>query len=248
LAHTPETDTHAQNAHACCSGKPASECCKSKPQGGGECCQEHSAAEPVKVEDFLAMDPMMLTVRLRRGIECIDRRVFDLTEEQIDAAFLPEAGVGTWPVRVLIGHLADADLSYIQRMRRAVGEENPVLEVWDENAFIDANIYGNATKEYAKEPEADHARVMGAIGGPLAVVHTLRQWAGQWLMNLAPETWNRKTLHPERGVLTLKQLVAYDTWHLEHHARFLDKKLEKMLGPAPAEEAGGCGSGCGCRH
>jgi hypothetical protein len=184
-------------------------------------------------------------MRMRRGIETIDRRVFDLTERQIDQAFLPDAGVGTWPVRVLVGHLADAELSFVQRMRRVVGETCPVLEAWDENAFIDANLYGNADKQYVEDPEGDEARVMLALGGPMAVIHTLRQWASHWLLSLDDDAWYRKALHPQRGEMTLRMIVGYNTWHMEHHARFLTQKLDKMLGkPEPVAAKSG---GCGCR-
>jgi hypothetical protein len=43
-------------------------------------------------------------------------------------------------------------------------------------------------------------------------------------------------------------MIASSTWHLEHHAKFLTRKLDRMLGPvqpAPARK-GGCSSGCGC--
>jgi hypothetical protein len=78
------------------------------------------------------------------GSETLDKRVFQLSAEQVDQAFLPDAGVGRWPIRVLLGHLADAELAFVHRMRRVVGEDSPVFSVWDENSFIDANIYGCA--------------------------------------------------------------------------------------------------------
>jgi len=195
-----------------------------------------------------ALPTIGLVTRYRRGIESLDRRVFELTEQQIDMAFLPDAGVGQWPVRVLLGHLADADLAQVHRMRRAVAEENPVLSVWDENAFTDAGLYGNGEKTYVPDAEADHARVMNALGGFMAIIHTLRQWSGQWLLSLTEAQWSRQVLHPERGPLTLRRMVAMMTWHLEHHAAFLTKKLDRVLGPAPAAGEEGCGSGCGCKH
>lgn len=196
-----------------------------------------------------ALDPLTLTMRYRRGIEAIDRRVFEMTERQIDAAYLPQAGVGQWPVRVLIGHVADADLVFVERMRRCIGEDNPVVAVWDENSFVDSGIYGNAEKTYMDQPEGDHGRVMAAIGGPLATIHTLRQWNGQWLLSLPESAWTRKIMHPERGPQTLKNVLEYATWHLEHHAAFLAMKVVHVLGPAPAEQAGGgCGPSCGCSH
>jgi len=196
----------------------------------------------------IAQLPMLaLVARYRRGIENIDRRVFDLDERQIDRAFLPDAGVGQWPVRVLVGHLADAELAYVHRFRRAAAEEAPLLAVWDENAFIDANLYGHVHEGYADEPEADEGRVMHALGGNMAVIHTLRQWTGHWLMSLGEDQWERKAMHPERGPQTIRTMVAGATWHLEHHARFLTLKIDRMLGPVPAhahdEDEGGCGGG-----
>jgi DinB superfamily len=240
-------DDHGGGCH-----EHSDSCCKGQAhKASGQCCQDQAVAtaQAATPADFEVMDEVALVMRYRRGIEHIDRRLFDLTEEQLDTAFLPEANVGRWPVRVLIGHLADADLVFSHRMRRIVGEDRPVLGLFDEDSFVDSMIYGNGPKKYAQEPEADHARVMSALGGPLAVVHTLRQWTGQWLLNLAPQQWGRIALHPEKGEQTIKRILAYTTWHLEHHARFLTQKLDKMLGPAPAEEpSGGCGPGCGCGH
>jgi len=221
----------------CCSGKPASACCKTKP--------EHLTREMTR-EEMEQLDAVKLVQRYRRGIEVLDRRILGLSEQQLDDAYLPEAGVGRWPVRVLLGHCADAELVFVQRMRRAIGEENPLVEVWDEDSFVDSGMYGNAAKEYADDPEADHARVMHAVGGCLAVIHTLRQWHAAWLMSLDPQDWERRIMHPQRGPLTVKQVLSYATWHLEHHGRFLTKKLDK-IGIAEPEPVRG-GGGCGCSH
>jgi len=144
-------------------------------------------------------------------------------------------------------------------MRRVVAEENPVFAEWDEDAFVDSNLYGNVHEGYADDAEADHARVMNALGGPMAVIHTNRQWAGQWMLSLEESAWSRSGMHPVRGVMTLRDILVSYIWHLEHHAKFLENKLDLILGPAAVEEAsgeccggaeksGGCGGGgCGCR-
>lgn len=219
--------------------------------------------EPVSVLDlpkpdksaFMAMEPHALIARYRRGIENFDRRIFFLDEQQLDMAFLPDAGVGRWPIRVLVGHLADAEIATIHRVRRAVAEDNPVIAPWDENAFIDAGIYGHASR--ADRPGNGPAVASSAfpLAGFVAVIHTLRRWMSEWLMTLTPAQWERSVMHPERGELTVRHLVAYDTWHVEHHAWFLNAKVEKLLGVdvgdapfAGGERAGGgCGSGCGCK-
>jgi DinB superfamily len=177
-----------------------------------------------------------LVARYRRGLEYFDRRVFDLSDEQADMAFLPDAGVGRWPVRVLVGHLADAELAVTHRMRRAVAEEHPVVSPWDENAFVDAGLYAGG-----QHP----------IAGFVAVLHTTRRWTAEWLHTLSAEQLQRRVLHPEKGELSVQRMTAMTTWHLEHHARYLNAKICRLLGPAPAEEeadTGGCGPGCGCRH
>jgi len=95
-----------------------------------------------------------------------------------------------------------------------------------------------------------------AVGGAVAMIHTTRQWTGDWLLALRPQQFDRMALHPERGGESVKQMLAYATWHLEHHARYLACKLDRLVGkdtvPPKAEGAaggsgGGCGSGCGCQ-
>lgn len=201
---------------------------------------------PRTAEDIQAMPTGELLSAYRRGVEQFDRRIFWLAPEQIDQAFLPEAGVGRWPIRVLMGHVADAELVNIHRMRRAYGEDNPVVALWDENAFIDSNIYGNAPGSVRGDERTTHP-----LAGHIALVHLLRQWGADWLTTLSPEAWERKLLHPERGPMTIRRVAALNMWHLEHHARFLRLKLDAMgveapIGQPAAEGGGSCGSGCGC--
>src|ERR1043165_1813329 len=112
--------------------------------------------------DFEGIPDAQLLSRYRRGLELVDPRVFELSEEQMDMAFLPEAGVGNWPGRGLVGHLADADMLFIHGMRRAVSEDNPVVAIWDEHAAIESGMYTGG-----KYP----------VAGFIAVIHTLRRWS-----------------------------------------------------------------------
>jgi len=197
-------------------------------------------------QQLAQMPTLHLIMRYRKGIEKLDQRVFEMTEEQIDMAYLPEANVGRWPVRVLLGHLADAEVAAVHRMRRIVGEDGPVVNNWDEDAFVDANLYNNGPKTYAEDATGDNARVMQALGGSMAVIHTLRQWCGQWLLSLPDAAWSRTMMHPVRGAVNLKDYLALNVWHLEHHGRFLTKKLDRLGIPHPAPEPSGgcCGGGC----
>lgn len=199
------------------------------------------------VTEIATLPPAQLVARYRRGVENFDGRLFKLTETQLDHAFLPDADAGTWPVRILLGHLADAELVLTHRMRRAVGEDNPVLALWDENAFIDHDVYG--LRHHDRDPAGADARVRHAVGGNVALIHTVRQWTGQWLATLSDAQWARAAMHPEKGPLTVRTLVAMCARHLEHHARYLSCKLDRLVGPDIEDEAsgGGCGPGCGCK-
>jgi DinB superfamily len=255
-----EHDDHDNTSEGgCCQGGGSCETEGKKKAGG--CCKENGSKSasmgqmtsdllrPMGWEEMATLPTLHLIMRYRRGVQNIDNRVLQLSERDIDMAFLPEAGVGRWPVRVLVGHLADAEVAAVHRMRRTIGEANPVVSLWDEDSFVDSGIYENGDKEYADSPEGDQARVMSALGGYMAVIHTLRQWTGQWLLTLTDADWQRTFMHPTRGEVSMKQYVAMNTWHVEHHAKFLTMKLDKMgiehAAPQP-KSGGGCGSGCGC--
>jgi len=197
------------------------ECC-----GGAGACKTEATRAPRLHEDLI--------VRYLRGVENFDPRVFELNDEQTDRAFLPDAGVGRWPVRVLMGHLADAELVLTYRIRRTIAEDRPVLALWDEGAFVDGGLYG---------PE-----LRPPVAGFVAAVHTMRRWTAELLMSLSAEQWERPAMHPEIGEITVRRMVEMVTAHLEHHNEFLRKKLDKMLG-ASVKTGEGCGSGCCCcRH
>lgn len=187
------------------------------------------------------MDWTDLVRRYAVGVEWFDPRLFHLSEQDLDTPYKPDSGLGLLPVRALVTHLADCELVYLHRMRRAVSEETPVLGVFDEQAFFDGPLYGRGTRS--------GVTTAPPVAGSVAVIHTLRRWALDWLFDMDEATQNRSAMHPERGSMTVRDMLAVATWHLEHHTRFLNAKIEHLLGPMPEAQPmpeGGCGPGCGC--
>lgn len=184
------------------------------------------------------LDTDTLLSRMLIGLERFDPRVVELDNEQVSQAWLEDAGVGTWPIRVLIGHLADCELVLSHRCRRIIAEDNPTLNLWDEHAFIDGGLYGCT----------DGSNLLPPMGGDLAMIHTTRSWSIAMLMQLTDEQWNRQGMHPTNGPVTVRQITNQNCWHLERHAHFLNAKVAKLLGPIPEKTGccGGGGGGCGC--
>lgn len=159
-----------------------------------------------------------LVKRFCIGLDHIDPRLSKLSETQLDQSFKPEDSVGEWSCRILIGHLADADLAFVHRMRRIVAEERPLFAVWDENAFIEAGLYGTPGKT-ERYPVREFLETITAV----------RRWTGSWLGTLQETAFARAGQHPERGEQTLRVVLEYATWHLEQHGWFLNRKIERLL-------------------
>lgn len=173
------------------------------------------------LDEIRSLPEASLIERYARGVDHLDARLLHADDEQLSTYFRPEAGVGRWSCRALVGHLADSEMVLVHRARRIVCEERPMLHYWDEDAFIDACVTDGSDDRPAPP-------VAGAVG----TVHTLRLWTADWLRSIAPASWSRTGLHSESGEQSLRDIINYSTWHLEHHALFLRRKLDLMLGAA----------------
>lgn len=183
---------------------------------------------PPLITHFNALKTPDAIERYRSGVLLLNKSLLSMDDEALDTFFRPEAGgggsgvgVGRWSCRALVGHLADAEIVFAHRLRRAAAEDNPVMPGWDADAMIDAGLY------------ADEARnIRMPVAGFVAVIHTTRKWMSEWLDTLPENSWQRRLLHETRGEFTLRTMLDLATWHLEHHVWFLDRKLALLGVPA----------------
>lgn len=188
--------------------------------------------------ELAQLTPAELVARYRWGVENFDRRMLQLDTEQLTTAFLPDAGVGNWPVLSVLGHLADNEIADTHRIRRMLAEDGPELNGWDENAFIDSPLYAGDRPTRGGTP----------LGGCVAVIYTLRMFNSDLLSSLDEQQWSRRGLHAEHGPITVRSLVETNTWHLERHTWFVNQKIQRLIGDEPCAAPGSqsCGPSCGC--
>lgn len=113
-------------------------------------------------------------------------------------------GPGEWSVSELVAHLLDSDLVLADRMKRVIAEDNPTLQAFDENAWLDR--LGSRSM-----PMAEAAALFAAN----------RAWMARVLRNCTEADFARVGQHTEDGPKSLAKLLATTVAHLDHHLRFL---------------------------
>lgn len=148
-----------------------------------------------------------LVDRYAMGAAILAYAVSDLTREQEQA----RTGPGAWSITELVAHLTDTDLVYGDRMKRVIAEDNPILLAFDENAWIER--LGSATI---------------SVEEAVNLIGTNRRWMTRILRRCSDADFARAGTHSERGRLTLAELVATMTNHIDHHLRFLYGKRANL--------------------
>ena len=119
-----------------------------------------------------------------------------LNNSQIDTPYRPEG----WTVRQLVHHLADSHLNAYVRHRLALTENNPTIKPYDENLWAELSDAKSAPIESSLQLlEAMHER-----------------WAAL-LKSMPAADFSRTLNHPERGPMSLDQMIELYAWHGKHH-------------------------------
>lgn len=133
--------------------------------------------------------------------------VSGLTREQL----LARPIAGTWSLQTLVIHVMDSDLIATHRMKRVMAEDMPLLIAYSEDGFAERLHYEKLDAMVA----ADLFRMN-------------RVQAAQNLRHATEADWNRRGVHNQRGLVTLRDLVQSYNQHLEHHMVFAREKLKAL--------------------
>lgn len=140
----------------------------------------------------------------------LEAAVQGLTEVQLD---LPTRA-GGWTVRQVVHHLADAHLHGFVRMKFLLTEDHPLIKPYGQDAWA-------ATADARSAPVEDSLRILRGLHA---------RWSAL-LGSLGEAAWARRGFHPERGVVTVDDMVrTYAAHSVSHVEAITTLRREHNLG------------------
>lgn len=134
---------------------------------------------------------------LKHFPEKLRKLVENLSDMQLDEQIRP----GAWRIRQIVHHLADVHMNAYMRFKLALTEQNPIVKTYDEPAL--ARLQDSFTM---------------AVSPSLDILHGVH---ARWVFEIKSLTNNELDatyFHPEMNrKVTLRENLAYYTWHSEHH-------------------------------
>lgn len=131
-----------------------------------------------------------------------------LTSEQMQMRI----GPGDWSIHELVIHLMDSDSIAIDRMKRVITQDDPMLLYAYESAYVQ--------KLFSHDQSIDDAIQLFEIG---------RRQFSRVLRLLPDDSFERVGTHDKTGKISLQQLVEAYVNHLDHHLKFLVAKRDKLF-------------------
>ncbi len=135
-------------------------------------------------------------------IEAVD----DLADAELDKRIK----LGKWSIRQQVNHLADAEMNLIQRMKKIIAEDNPLLPAFDQDKWAQSFFYDR-----------------GSVDDSLALFLTLRASMVPVLNRLKDRDFERTRIHTEDGKVTLFNFLEPTVEHADHHIKIIEKTKRK---------------------
>jgi len=133
--------------------------------------------------------------------------IAELSAEQLDTPYRP----GGWSVRQLVHHLPDSHMNSYVRFKLALTEDEPTIKAYDEALWAKLND--------SRETPVEVSLTL------LEMLH--KRWV-ILLRAMGPEDFSRRLKHPERGTMTLDDVLTTYSWHGKHHVAHITSLRHRM--------------------
>ncbi len=128
---------------------------------------------------------------------------------------------GKWSVKEIVMHVADSEIMGAARVRQVYCQPGSVFAAYDQNTFAVQLDYQNMD--------------LGSLQLSLAVFNALRRVTSPVFHRSRTDDWAKTGVHPEHGVVTLRNLLELYADHSERHIDQILKMREILGKPLPFE-------------
>lgn len=137
-----------------------------------------------------------MIARLKQLPTLLEAATRGLDDQRLDTPY----GAGKWTPRQVVHHLADSHMNAFIRLKLVLTEDEPMFRPYNQDEW---------------------AMTADSIGMPidtsLAIVRGLHARWSALLEQLPESSWQRGGMHPERGKMTLDDLLKLYAGHGEKH-------------------------------
>jgi len=143
---------------------------------------------------------------LERCPSLISSLAQEIGEAGLEKSYAP----GKWSGRFILAHLADCEIAFGFRWRQVAFSPGGVIQPFDQDEWA---------KNYSK------LEAKWALGAFI----TARLWNIEFLKTLPPEAFSHSSIHPERGELTLQNLIEITAGHDVNHLEQLEMLVSRLV-------------------
>ncbi|MGL4419852.1 MAG: DinB family protein, partial [Gemmataceae bacterium] len=118
---------------------------------------------------------------------------------------------GKWSIAEVVGHLADFEIVFTDRIQRLIALPKPLLLAADEQLYLQVFDYNT------RDVSADMTMIVAS-----------RARLRPILEKFLPTHGTAPGIHTEKGLVTLTDVVTYTTSHVLHHTKFVDEKITAL--------------------
>lgn len=143
-------------------------------------------------------------------LESMPRAVSGLAQEIGEAGFERSFAPGKWSGRFILAHLADCEVAFGFRWRQVAYSSGGVVQPFDQDAW--AVNYSKLEAKWA-----------------LGAFITARLWNIEFLKSLSKEAFANSAVHPERGELSLQDMIEITAGHDVNHLEQLELLVPRVI-------------------